>query len=131
MEMLLDILSWAAIVVGGVMCLIGGWGLIRLPDMYTRIHGAGMIDTLGVGLILIGLIFQAGLTLITAKLVLILVFIFFTGPTATHALARAALNGGLKPEVMNDGIRLPIDVSREEAMTEETVDSKESDPSKI
>ena len=109
MDLLLDILSWGAIIGGSIMCLIGGWGVIRLPDMFARLHGASLVDTLGIGLILLGLMFQAGLTLITAKLVLILVFVFFTSPTATHALARAALNGGLKPDVRNDGIRLPID----------------------
>ena len=102
MELVLDILSWAFIIGGSVFCLIGGLGLIRLPDMFARMHGASLIDTMGVGLILIGLIFQAGLTLITAKLILILVFIFFTSPTSTHALARAAINGGLVAKVEDD-----------------------------
>ncbi len=110
MELMIEILSWVSIIGGSIMCLIGGWGIIRLPDMFTRLHGASLIDTLGIGLILGGLMIQAGLTLITAKLVLILVFVFFTSPTATHALARAALNGGLKPDVKNDGIRLPVDI---------------------
>ena len=130
MEQVLDILSWIAIVSGSVLCLIGGWGMIRLPDMYTRMHGASIIDTLGIGLILFGLIFQAGLTLITAKLILILLFVFFTSPTATHALARAALNGGLKPEVPDEGIRLPIDTPQEEPMAIEVQASKETEPSK-
>jgi len=130
MEQIFDILSWAAILSGSALCLIGAWGMIRLPDMYSRMHGAGIIDTLGVGLILIGLIFQAGLTLVTAKLVLILVFIFFTSPTATHALARAALNGGLEPKVMNDGIRLPIDPQNKETPVTKTSGTKEVEPSK-
>lgn len=102
MELLLDIISWAFIVSGGVFCLIGGIGLIRLPDMFARMHGASLIDTLGIGLILAGLMVQAGFTLVTAKLILILIFVFFTSPTSTHALARAALNGGLVPEVEKD-----------------------------
>ncbi len=102
MDLLLDIASWACIIGGGIFCLIGGIGLIRLPDMYTRMHGASLIDTMGVGLILIGLMFQAGFTLITAKLLLILAFIFFTSPTSTHALARAALSGGLVPQVVEE-----------------------------
>jgi multicomponent Na+:H+ antiporter subunit G len=121
MDTVLNVLSWVSIIGGSLMCLIGGWGLIKLPEMYTRVHGASLIDTLGIGLILGGLIFQAGLTLITAKLVLILVFVFFTSPTATHALARAALNGGLEPAVKNDGIKLPID----------TPENKEAGSSKI
>ena len=93
----IDILSWALLVGGSFFCVTGAIGLLRLPDFYARLHGAGIIDTLGVGLILGGLIFQAGWSAVTIKLVLILVFIFLTSPTATHALAQAALNGGVKP----------------------------------
>jgi multicomponent Na+:H+ antiporter subunit G len=53
---------------------------------------------LGLGLILVGLMFQAGFTLITVKLILILLFVFYTSPTTTHALARACLYGGVEPE---------------------------------
>ncbi len=99
MEMLLDIISWALIGVGIIFCLIGGYGLISLKDVYARLHAASLIDTFGVGLIFFGLMFQAGFTLVTAKLILILVFIFFTSPTATHALARAAINHDVLPDV--------------------------------
>ncbi len=99
MDAVLDIITWICIIGGVVFCLIGGYGLIKLKDVYARLHAASLIDTLGVGLILVGLMFQAGLTLVTAKLALILVFIFFTGPTATHALARAAINHDVLPEV--------------------------------
>ena len=103
MDMILNIVSWAFIIGGGIFCLIGGLGLIRLPDMFARMHGASLIDTMGIGLILTGLMFQAGFTLITGKLLLILVFVFFTSPTSSYALARAAINGGLVAEVQHDG----------------------------
>ena len=102
MDIILNIVSWAFIIGGGIFCLIGGLGLVRLPDMFARMHGASLIDTMGIGLILIGLMFQAGLTLITGKLLLILVFVFFTSPTSTYALARAAITGGLVAEVEDD-----------------------------
>ena len=102
MDIILNIVSWAFIIGGGIFCLIGGLGLVRLPDMFARMHGASLIDTMGIGLILIGLMFQAGLTLITGKLLLSLVFVFFTSPTSTYALARAAINGGLVAEVEDD-----------------------------
>lgn len=102
MDQVLDIISWVCIIGGSIFCLIGGVGIIRLRDMYARMHGASLIDTLGIGLILTGLMFQAGFTLVTAKLVLILIFVFFTSPTTTHALARAALNSGLAPDVDDD-----------------------------
>ncbi len=97
MEVFLDILSWAAIITGGVFCVIGAVGLIRLPDVYCRMHAAGIIDTVGVGLILLGLAFQAGFTLALAKLAMICMFILLTSPTSCHALCRAASYGGVHP----------------------------------
>jgi multicomponent Na+:H+ antiporter subunit G len=83
--------------VGAAAALTGGLGLLRLPDVFARMHGAGMIDTLGLGAILVGLMIQAGFTLVTVKLLLILLFVFFTSPMTTHALARACLNAGVEP----------------------------------
>ena len=95
--LLVDVISWACIIVGAVFAVIGAVGILRLPDVFSRMHGAGIIDTLGAGLILVGLMFQAGFSLVTVKLILIVVFVLFTSPTTTHALARAALNGGVNP----------------------------------
>jgi multicomponent Na+:H+ antiporter subunit G len=97
MGLLADILSWAFILVGGVFAVIGGIGIVRLPDFYTRMHGAGITDTMGAYLLIAGMMLQAGWTLVTIKLILILVFVFFTSPTATHALAQAALGSGVEP----------------------------------
>ena len=93
----LDVLSWISILAGLFFILVGGIGLIRFPDVYTRLHAAGMTDTMGAGLVLIGLSFQAGLTLITVRLLMIWAFLLFTSPIATHALARAALHGKVEP----------------------------------
>ena len=71
--------------------------MLRFPDFYTRMHASGVTDTLGAGLILIGLMFQAGWSLVLAKLVLILLFILLTSPTSSHALAKAAMHSKLKP----------------------------------
>ena len=91
MAMLIDLLSWLILLGGVAFALIGSVGLLRMPDFYTRLHAAGITDTLGAGLILLGLMLQAGWTLISVKLLLILIFLWFTGPIATHALSRAAL----------------------------------------
>ena len=99
MEILRDIASWALLVSGGAFCMIGGLGLLRLPDVYARMHAAGMTDTLGAGLILAGLMVQGGLSLVTVKLFLILVFLLFTSPTSTYALANAAYRRGLAPRL--------------------------------
>lgn len=97
MNALLDVLSSLFLIGGGFFVLAGGIGVLRLPDFFTRLHGAGVTDTMGAGLILFGLMFQAGWSQVTVKLILILMFMFFTSPTATHALAKAALHGNLKP----------------------------------
>ncbi len=105
MALLADIASWACLIAGSLFAFIGAVGIIRLPDVFARMHGAGIVDTLGMGLILAGLMIHEGFTMVTVKLVLIVVFVFFASPTTTHALARAALNGGLKPVV--DGNNAP------------------------
>lgn len=95
--MILDIASWACLVIGVLFCVAGGIGLIRFPDVYTRGHAAGVIDTGGAAFILLGLALQAGFTLITVKLVLIFLLLYLTSPTATHALVKGAIAGGLRP----------------------------------
>jgi len=97
MNLWIDGLSWACLLIGGLFCVVGALGLLRMPDFYTRMHAASVIDTLGAGLILLGLLLQAGLTLVAVKLLMVGVLIFFASPTATHALARAAMLRGLKP----------------------------------
>jgi multicomponent Na+:H+ antiporter subunit G len=97
MAVVIDILSWILLLAGAGFMLVGGIGVLRLPDVYTRAHAAGITDTLGADLILIGLILQGGFTLVSVKLALILVFIFFTSPTSTHALIHTAHANGLYP----------------------------------
>ena len=94
---ILDILRVALIGSGSVTLIIGALGVLRLPDVYTRMHAASITDTLGAGSIILGLILQAGLTLVAGKLFLILVFLFFTSPASSFALAHAALSSGVKP----------------------------------
>lgn len=95
--MLLDVLSWILLVGGALACVVGGVGLLRMPDFYTRIHAASVSDAVGAGLILAGLLLQADSALVALKLVVVGLLIFFTSPVATHALARAALHRGLEP----------------------------------
>ncbi|MBI2312329.1 MAG: monovalent cation/H(+) antiporter subunit G [Betaproteobacteria bacterium] len=96
-------LSWACLLAGGAFCIIGAVGLLRMPDLYTRMHAASVTDTLGAGLILVGLMFQAGLSQVTGKLLVILVLLLFTNPAATHALAKAALARKVRPLLENPG----------------------------
>ena len=103
MEAFRDILSWVLLSSGGVFCMIGALGLLRMPDFYTRMHAASVIETLGAGLLLLGMMLQAGLTLISVKLLIIGALLFLTSPTATHALARAAHLRGVEPKLAEQG----------------------------
>lgn len=97
MEQALDVLSWVLLVAGSLFAMTGGLGLVRLPDFFSRIHAGGITDTTGAGLILAGLMLQAGLGQTTFKLLLILLFLFITSPTSVHALAQSALAHGVRP----------------------------------
>lgn len=99
MMLAIDLLSGLCLLGGAFFCLVGAVGLLRMPDFYTRMHAASVLETLGAGLILLGLLLQAGFTLVAAKLLMIGLLIFFASPTASHALARAALLRGLKPKL--------------------------------
>jgi multicomponent Na+:H+ antiporter subunit G len=95
----LDLVSGCLLVAGGLFCIVGGVGILRMPDFYTRMHATSVTETLGAALILLGLMLQAGFTLVAAKLAMIGLLIFFTSPTATHALARAAMVRGIEPKL--------------------------------
>jgi multicomponent Na+:H+ antiporter subunit G len=97
MEQVIDVLSWAALLGGGFFYVVGAIGLNRMPDIFTRLHAVSVSETLGVGLMTLGMLLQAGPTLVAVKLILIMVVLMWTGAVATHALARAALHDGEKP----------------------------------
>jgi multicomponent Na+:H+ antiporter subunit G len=99
MSAAIDLLSWVLLAGGGLFCMIGALGLLRMPDLYTRMHAASVVDTLGAALLLLGMMLQAGVTLISVKLGFIGLLLFFTSPAATHALARAALLRGVHPQL--------------------------------
>ena len=92
-----SVLTWALRLAGAFFFLTGALGMVRLPDVFTRMHAAGMADTMGAGLILAGLCVHSGVNLVTVRLLLVLAFVWFTSPIATHALAKAALSGGTRP----------------------------------
>jgi multicomponent Na+:H+ antiporter subunit G len=95
----LDIASWVLLTVGGISVLIGGIGALRLPDLFTRMHAASVTDSIGAILIIVGIMLQAGLSLAAIKLAAILLFLLLTSPTASNALAAAAMIAGHKPGI--------------------------------
>lgn len=90
-----DLASGVLVVVGTLVALSGGVGLLRLPDFFTRAHAASLTDTTGVALIALGLLLRAPDWGVAVRLLLILLFLVLTGPTATHALAQAARRDGV------------------------------------
>lgn len=115
MILLIHILSWALILPGCVFLIAGGYGLLRMPDLYTRLHAASMTDTGASILIVLGMCLQALFVYQSfsafVKLLLLLFFALFTTPTASHALAKAALMGGLIP---TDRLGRPLFTSSDE-----------------
>ncbi len=102
LEILRTAASWAFIVLGSAAVVIGGIGVLRFPDVYTRMHAASVTDTMGAGALLFGLMIHEGLTLVAAKLLLMLIFLFFTSPSSSFALAHAALTSGVDPVLSKD-----------------------------
>ncbi len=97
MSIFIELISGFCLLAGCFFCLVGAIGILRLPDIFCRLHASSLNETLGTPLILLGLIIQIGPNLISLKLLLIAIFILITNPTATHAISRASLHGGIKP----------------------------------
>jgi multicomponent Na+:H+ antiporter subunit G len=105
---LLEIASYFFLIGGSAFSMIGGIGLVRLPEFYSRMHGGGITDTLGAGLLIVGLMLLAGPTLASFKLLVILFFMVVTSPSSCHALAKSALLKGLKPQLdIHTDVSLP------------------------
>lgn len=97
MELALDIASWFFLISGSFFSIVGGIGIVRLPEFFSRLHGGGVTDTLGAAGIILGLLFQIHHPLVGVKLIMILFFLVITSPASCHALAKSALAQGLKP----------------------------------
>lgn len=98
MSLLLDVLSWVLLLSGGLLSIVSAFGVLRLPELFQRMHSATILDTLGAGLVLSGLILQAGFTVISFKLFLVFLLLALTTTTAAHALAKSALADGIYPK---------------------------------
>ncbi len=91
------IITGILLALGCFFIIVASIGIVRFPDFYSRMHPAGKCDTLGQLLVLSGLIVYEGFTLVSIKLLIIIILIFIVNPTATHALAKAAYLSGVKP----------------------------------
>lgn len=97
MDLALDVVSFVLVTLGGLCVVVGGIGVLRMPDLYTRMHAAGVTDSGALVLVMLGLGLQAGWSLALAKLIAIVLFLFVTSPTSAYALAHAARLSGLEP----------------------------------
>jgi multicomponent Na+:H+ antiporter subunit G len=100
--LIIEIASWILILLGSFFTVAGAVGLLRMPEIFTRIHAASVTDTLGVGFLILGMALQAGLSLVTLKLFFLLALFVFTTPVVTHALARACLHERIDPLLAED-----------------------------
>ena len=98
LDLIVEIISWVAIVSGSAFLIIGAIGTLRFPDFWSRVHAVSVTDSAGMLLLTLGMCIQSGFTLVTVKLIIIGVFLFITGPTATHAVANAAFVSGFLPK---------------------------------
>jgi multicomponent Na+:H+ antiporter subunit G len=110
--LIVEIASWILILLGSFFTVVGTLGLVRLPDVFTRMHAASVTDTLGVGLLILGMGLQAGPSLVTLKLLFLLVLFFFIGPVVTQALAQACLHENIQPLLTEDRRDRDVDDGR-------------------
>lgn len=97
MDLVAAVVSGVLLVAGAFFNIAAGIGVLRLPDVFTRLHAAGMKDTMGSGFTLVGLAILGGFSLVTVKLIIIWALLWLTCSVATHSVARAAFLGGVRP----------------------------------
>lgn len=102
---IVDFIGWVFIIAGIFFTVTGSIGMLRMPDFYTRIHTAGLTDSLGAPLVLLGIAVLTGFSLLSLKIILLIIFLYITSPAATHAIAKTALLSGLKPLGREDNRR--------------------------
>ena len=92
--------------IGGALCLTGAFlaiigtiGVLRFPDFYTRLHAASVTDTSAATTMLLGMALMSDHWMVLVKLAVIWLFLLFTGPTSSHAVANAAHTAGLEPVI--------------------------------
>ena len=100
--MVLDLVAIALAVCGAFFSMVAAVGLVRLPDVYTRIHAASKSDTLGALLSVAAVALVIQTETATLKALFLLLFLFLTNPTAAHAIARAAQDQGIEPWTVDD-----------------------------
>ncbi len=92
--------DWAAVIltfVGALFFLAGTLGLLRFPDVYTRLHALTKADNVGLGFMTAGLALEAESLGTVVQLILIWLLALLASATTCHLIARTALRGGIRP----------------------------------
>ena len=90
-------IAYLFIILGLVFIFFGTLGIIRFPDIYTRLQTSSKCDAAGAVALLVGLMLREGLNPLSLRILIILVFLLLTNPVASHAIARSAAIRGIKP----------------------------------
>ncbi len=93
----IDVISILLIATGCLFFITGSIGMLRLPDVFTRLHATTKADNVGLGLLIIGLALTAESLIVAAKLILIWLLVMLAGATTCHLIAQAALRSGTRP----------------------------------
>lgn len=123
MSELINLLSMLCLLLGCCCNIVAGLGLFRFPDFYTRMHAAGVTDSLGSSFILLGLMLQSGWGIDLSKLILILIFTLITAPTVSYTLAKAARQQGL---TANDSSAVKDSTAADSSVTDSSAAKKTS-----
>jgi multicomponent Na+:H+ antiporter subunit G len=93
----IDLLSAVLLLGGAAFFFAGTVGMLRFPDVYSRLHALTKGDNVGLGLTVLGLAVRADSFAVVGKLVLVWMLVLLAGATASHLIARSSLRRGIKP----------------------------------
>ncbi|APX14101.1 monovalent cation/H(+) antiporter subunit G [Tateyamaria omphalii] len=94
---MIDLAAAILVFLGAAMTVAAGVGVIRLPDVFTRMHAATKVGTLGSGLVMAGAALHFAEPGIIVRCVLIVFFLLLTAPIGAHMIGRASLRLGINP----------------------------------
>lgn len=94
---MIDVIAAALVFLGSAMTVAAGIGVVRLPDVFTRMHAATKVGTLGSGLIMAGAALHFGDPAVVLRCILVVFFLLLTAPIGAHMIGRAALSLGIEP----------------------------------
>lgn len=93
----LEILAAVTLVLGGVLCFVAALGVLRMPDVYIRMHASTKAGTLGVLLVVLALVFVGADAGVVSKGLAVVAFVLLTAPIGAHLIGRAAYRAGIVP----------------------------------